>query len=97
MAQPNHYEDHWVAEYWSAAQRRWVLVDAQLDDLQCAALQPDFDPLDVPRDRFIVGGAAWQMCRSGQADPERFGIFDMRGLGFIRGDFLRDVAALNRV
>ncbi len=94
---PNHYEDHWVAEYWNAAQGRWVLVDAQLDEFQCREMQVSFDPLDVPRDQFIVGGRAWQMCRSGAADPDSFGIFDMRGLGFIRGDFIRDVAALNKV
>jgi hypothetical protein len=94
---PDHYEDHWVTEYWNAGQERWILVDSQLDDLQCKALRIPFDPLDVPRDQFIVGGRAWQMCRSGQADPDSFGIFDMHGLGFVRGDFVRDVAALNKV
>jgi hypothetical protein len=94
---PNHYEDHWVAEYWNAAQKRWILVDAQLDALQCDVKKIPFIPLDVPRDQFIVGGKAWQMCRSGQAQADQFGIFDMRGLGFVRGDFIRDVAALNKV
>jgi hypothetical protein len=94
---PNHYEDHWVAEYWKADEQRWVLVDAQLDAFQCEALKVPFNPLDVPRDHFIVGGLAWQLCRSGQADSESFGIFDMHGLGFVRGDFIRDVAALNKV
>ncbi len=72
-------------------------MDAQLDAFQCEQLKIEFDPLDVPRDQFIVGGQAWQMCRSGRADPDRFGIFDLRGLGFVRGDFVRDVAALNKV
>jgi hypothetical protein len=94
---PNHYEDHWVAEYWNASKARWVLVDAQLDAFQCEALKIPFDPLDVPRDRFIVGGRAWQMCRREGANPDLFGIFDMKGLGFIRGDFIRDVASLNKV
>ena len=94
---PNHFEDHWVAEYWNAEQDRWVLVDAQIDDLQRQALGLTFDPLDVPRDQFITGGLAWQMCRAGQADPDAFGIFDMHGLGFVMGDFVRDVAALNRM
>jgi hypothetical protein len=94
---PNHFEDHWVTEYWNPEQARWVLVDAQLDALQCAALKPGFDPLDVPRDQFLVAGQAWQMCRRGQADPEQFGIFDMHGLGFIRGNLVRDLAALNKV
>ncbi len=94
---PNHYEDHWVAEYWNAEQQRWVLVDAQLDALQREVMQIPFNPLDVPRDQFIVGGKAWQMARSGAADPDNFGIFDMRGLGFIRGNLVRDLAALNRM
>jgi Transglutaminase-like superfamily len=94
---PDHYEDHWVGEYWSTALGRWVLVDAQLDALQCDKLAIPFNPLDVPRDQFIVGGKAWQMCRARQADPDKFGIFDMHGLWFVRGDFARDVAALNKV
>lgn len=94
---PNHYEDHWVTEYWNETEQRWVLVDAQLDELQQNVLEPQFDTLDVPRDQFIVGGAAWKMCRSGQADPDQFGIFDMHGIDFVKGDFIRDVAALNKV
>lgn len=74
-----------------------MLVDAQLDAFQCTEMKITFDPLDVPRDQFIVGGRAWQMARSGQVDPERFGIFDMHGLGFVRGNLVRDVAALNKV
>jgi hypothetical protein len=94
---PNHYEDHWVCEYWNEAEQRWLLVDAQLDEVQRDVLKISFNPLDVPRDQFIVGGAAWKMCRSGGADPDRFGIFDMHGIDFVKGDFIRDVAALNKV
>jgi hypothetical protein len=94
---PGHYEDHWVCEYWNGVAQRWLLVDAQLDELQCNVLKIPFNPLDVPRDQFIVGGAAWKMCRSGQADPDQFGIFDMHGMDFVKGDFLRDMAALNKV
>lgn len=94
---PGHYEDHWVAEFWDAGQGRWRLVDAQLDAFQRDALGIPFDPLDVPRDQFIVGGQAWKMCRSGQADPDTFGIFDMHGLWFVWGNLLRDLAALNKM
>jgi hypothetical protein len=94
---PDHYEDHWVAEYWNADEGRWILVDAQMDALQREALDLSFDPLDVPRDQFITGGRAWQMARAGEADPETFGIHDMHGLWFIRGNLARDVAALNKV
>jgi len=94
---PNHFEDHWVTEYWDQSSARWVLVDAQLDTLQAERLKIGFDPLDVPRNQFIVGGQAWQLCRSGQQDPALFGIFDMNGLGFVRGNLVRDLAALNKM
>ena len=94
---PGHFEDHWVCEYWNAMDGRWVLVDAQIDDVQRAKVQPDFDLLDVPRDRFVIAGDAWARCRAGDADPSTFGIFDMRGLWFIAGNLLRDLAALNNM
>lgn len=88
------YMDHWVIEYWNREQERWVMVDSQLDEYQRGILQPEFDYLDVPPDRFITGGSAWTMCRLGEADPSTFGIFDMSGMNFIRGDMMRDLAAL---
>lgn len=97
---PGRFEDHWVCEYWNAAQSRWVLVDAQLDSIQRKALGIDFDPLDVPHDRFIIAGDAWRMCRSGRADAERFGLTyvpGLRGLWFIGGNVIRDLASLNRM
>jgi hypothetical protein len=51
----------------------------------------------VPRDRFLVAGNAWAKCRAGQADPSRFGIqfAGLRGLWFVAGSIVRDLAALN--
>jgi hypothetical protein len=95
--EPGKYIDHWVCEVWNADAGRWARVDAQLDALQRRALQIQFDPCDVPHDQFLAGGRAWQLCRAGQADPETFGIFDMWGLWFIRGDLVRDVASLNKM
>ena len=95
--QPHHYGDHWVCEYWEADDQRWVMVDAQLDPLQCQVLEIQFDPLDVPPDQFLRAGKAWLMCRAGQADPDRFGIFDMHGMWFIRGNVVRDLLSLNRI
>ena len=94
---PGHFYDHWVCEYWNAAQMRWVRVDAQLDDVQQAMLKVDFDVLDVPHDRFVIAGDAWMQCRAGEANPAQFGIFDMHGLWFIAGNLVRDVAALNNM
>jgi hypothetical protein len=91
------HEDHWVCEYWNAERNRWTLVDAQLDDFQRRKLGIWFNSLDVPRDQFIVAGKAWLSCRNGESDPDSYGIFDMHGLWFIRGNLVRDVAALNKV
>lgn len=87
--------DHWVTEYWNEDRGRWVLVDSQLDAHQRALFKVDFDPLDVPRDRFLVAGDAWARCRKGEADPQAFGILDMFGLWFIASNVIRDSAALN--
>lgn len=42
-------------------------------------------------------GEAWRLCRAGQADPDLFGIFDLQGLWFIRGNVVRDLAPLNKM
>jgi transglutaminase superfamily protein len=96
---PGFFEDHWLCEYWNDAEARWVLVDPQFDDVWQKQLKIDHDVLDVPRDRFLVAADAWLQCRSGAADPSRFGIFkgDLRGLWFIATDLIHDAAALNRV
>jgi len=94
---PNHYEDHWICEYWNSSAERWVMIDAQLDPFQCEKLKIGFDPLDLPDGAFITGGYAWRMCRSGLEDANKFGIFDMKGLWFIQGDLIRDFLALNKI
>ena len=90
---PPRFEDHWACEVWDEARESWRLVDAQLDTVQREALKTPFDPLDVPRTQFLVAGDAWQRCRSGRADPQSFGILDLRGLWFVRGNVVRDLAA----
>ncbi len=94
---PEHFEDHWVCEYWNTDENLWIMVDSQLDSLQVEALDIRFDPLDVPSDQFVTGGRAWQMCREGIADPYQFGIFDMHGWWFIWGNVIRDFLALNKI
>ncbi len=92
--EPSRFVDHWVCEVWDDARGSWVLIDAQLDARQRDAFRIPFDPLDVPRTQFLVAGDAWQRCRSGRADPESFGILDLRGQWFVRGNLVRDLAAL---
>jgi hypothetical protein len=95
--EPGKFIDHWVAEYWDAAASRWARVDAQVDEVQLSFFGVDFDVLDVPHDRFLIAGDAWERCRSGAADPSAFGILDLRGLWFVAGNVVRDAAALNNM
>jgi hypothetical protein len=94
---PGHFEDHYLCQYWHAAENRWVLVDAQLDDFQRQALNIGFDPYDLPEGLFLPGGKAWQVCREGRFDPELFGIFDVRNMWFIGCDTIYDALALNKL
>jgi hypothetical protein len=95
--QPGKYVDHWVAEYWNAGESRWVQVDAQLDSLQRQATKADFDPLDTPRDRFLVAGDVWRQYRAGKIDASTCGIAHMWGDWFIRGNHALDVGSLQRM
>ena len=92
--EPSRFTDHWVCEVWDRTRSAWRQVDAQLDAEQREACGIDFDPLDVPRDRFLLAGEAWQACRQEHANPKDFGILELRGLWFVRGNVIRDLAAL---
>jgi hypothetical protein len=61
------------------------------------AIKPTFDLFDVPRDRFVVAGDAWARCRMGELDPDVCGIMHMKGMWFVAGNVLRDVASLNNM
>lgn len=93
------FEDHWVCEYFDAAQQRWVLADAQVDELQRGWFGIGFDLADVPRDQFVVAGQAWDACRAGAADPARFGLSlaGESGDWWIAGNLMRDAAALRNL
>lgn len=94
--------DHVVTEYWTE-DRGWLLADSQLTDpVVTAHWNADFDPMDVPRDRFLVAGEAWQAIREGRADQETFGLHPPHegpfwGEWFVAGNIRLDLAALNKV
>ena len=94
---PDHFEDHWVCQYWKAEENRWVIVDAQLDSLQRSVLGTAFDTTDIPEGLFLPAGRGWQMCRAGKADPETFGFGKWHGMWFIRGNLIRDLLSLNKI
>lgn len=83
---------------------RDLVIDAELgDDHADPNDGARVDPLDVPRDRFLVAGRAWQLCRRGEADPETFlvapelDIPDTRSWPYLRHNVVHDLAALNKV
>ncbi|WP_369171520.1 transglutaminase domain-containing protein [Streptomyces sp. R28] len=97
-----HY-DHVVTEYWDEKRGAWLLADAQLaDPVITGNWNADFDPMDVPRDRFLVAGEAWQAIRAGDADQRTFGLHAPEegpfwGERFVAGNIRLDLAALNKV
>ncbi|MEU9383555.1 transglutaminase-like domain-containing protein [Streptomyces sp. NPDC048279] len=86
------HDDHWVTEY-QRPDGGWRLADAQVS---ADVYDVPFDPLDVPRDRFVVAGRAWRACRAGEADPGTFGVWadpGLRGLWLVRHNLVLDLAA----
>jgi hypothetical protein len=93
---PDYYIDHVMVEVWDEADGRWIRVDPQI----AAGVFP-FDVQDMPSDKFILAGRAWQMCREEGANPDLFGLGpdgpdDAKGWSFIQSRLLQDVAALNK-
>ncbi|MGW2519404.1 transglutaminase domain-containing protein [Streptomyces sp. NPDC001617] len=95
--------DHVVTEYRDEQRGAWLLADAQLADPSVTARwKTAFDPMDVPRDRFLVAGEAWQAIRAGEADQRSFGLHPPEegpfwGERFVAGNIRLDLAALNKV
>ncbi|UGT62575.1 transglutaminase-like domain-containing protein [Nocardia asteroides] len=93
--------DHEVAEVWDADRARWRLVDPELDDGHTGPDGTRIDPLDLIPDQFVPAGAAWQLCRTGNADPARFvvdpglDIPETHGMPQIAHNLVHDLAALN--
>jgi hypothetical protein len=65
-----------------------------------------FNPLQLTERDFLVAGEAWLECRKNGnnpekfgigCDPKKFGLETLHGLWFIRGNLLRDFAALNKI
>lgn len=91
---PGLFLDHWVVEYRDSVQDRWVRVDPEILGFEFVTT-----PDDLRDGEFFTGGEAWIMCRSGLGDPASFGVDgfpDNFGIGEIRGNLIRDLAALNK-
>ncbi len=91
--QPGQGLDHWIVEY-RDEDHRWVRVDAEV--LGQSVLE---HPEDLPPGAFLSGGEAWSAYREGRIDAATFGVYKTENFGpaEIRGNAIRDLAALNKV
>jgi hypothetical protein len=91
--QPGQGLDHWITEYWHSADARSVRVDTQHLESGFVAHPEDLQPGE-----FLTGGEAWPSYRAGQVDATHFGVFGTQNWGpaEIRGNVIRDLAALNK-
>lgn len=100
---PDVFNDHAIAEVWDTRDERWRLVDPQIgDEHRDPTDGACIDPVDIPRDRFLVAGAAWESCKSGQLEPSVCIVHPdidtpfMRGWPYLAHNLVFDLAALNR-
>jgi Transglutaminase-like superfamily len=92
------YGDHWVVEYWSVANRRWQLIDAELDLATRQEHDITFDPTDIPRDQLLMAATAWQRGRSDDAVWRWFGSHPGdASRTYVAGQLLRDASSLIRL
>jgi Transglutaminase-like superfamily len=91
--QPGLALDHWVVEYQDDG-RRWVRVDAQVLGQHVVD-----HPEDLPPGAFLSGGEAWSAYREDRIDAATCGVHGTENFGpaEIRGNAIRDLAALNKV
>ncbi|MFC0628663.1 transglutaminase-like domain-containing protein [Kribbella deserti] len=89
---PERSFDHWILEYHDG--ERWIRIDAEHLGHGYVA-----NPADLAPGEFLTGGEAWTLYRAGKVDPMTFGVVGTDhawGPGEIRGNVIRDLAALNK-
>lgn len=92
--QPNQGLDHWITEYWDDHAARWIRIDSEILG-QSILTHPE----DLTPGEFLSGGEAWSALRRGEIDAATFGVYGTENWGAaeIRGNAVKDLAALNKV
>lgn len=92
--QPGQGLDHWITEYWDDSGSRWIRIDAEILGQTVLPHPQDLRPED-----FLTGGEAWSAYRRGEIDAAHFGVHGSQNWGpaEIRGNAVKDLAALNKV
>ena len=91
--QPGQGLDHWITEFRNG-DGRWVRIDSEV--LGGTVLD---HPEDLRSGEFLSGGEAWAAFRRGEIDAAQFGVYGTGNWGAaeIRGNAVKDLAALNKV
>jgi hypothetical protein len=86
--------DHWITEYGHEQDKRWVRIDSEILGQSIVAAPEDLRP-----GQFLTGGEAWKAFRDGHIDAAQFGVYGTANWGpaEIRGNTIKDLAALNKV
>lgn len=98
---PGWFEDHWICEYWHRKEKRWVQVDAQMDEFWKKRLCLDslkINTLDLKNGQFFYGSELWQLFREDKVSGDICGfslIPNFYGPWYIRGNMVRDFFSLN--
>ena len=92
---PPTFLDHWVTEYWRSEEQRWVRIDSEILGLPFVS-----EPDDLKAGEFLSGGEAWMLCARDGIDANLFGVDGVPenfGIGEVRGNAVRDLAAMNKL
>lgn len=86
--------DHWITEYRHEKDGRWIRIDSEILGKDILA-----EPENLRPGQFLSGGEAWTAFREGRIDAAQFGVYGTANWGpaEIRGNAVKDLAALNKV
>ncbi|MDH3215508.1 MAG: hypothetical protein OEN01_04345 [Candidatus Krumholzibacteria bacterium] len=89
----NKCVEHWVAEYWNDAQRRWQLLDANNTFLKAMS---DIDVgFNLPRRHFEYAFESWKKMRNiDDFNPDQYAEWPQDGRSHIRSQLLWDFYSL---
>lgn len=92
--QPDQGLDHWITEYRDDNVDRWVRIDSEILGHTVVT-----HPEELAPGQFLTGGEAWTAFRQGEIDAETFGVYGTENWGAaeIRGNTVKDLAALNKI
>lgn len=60
--------DHWINQYWSEPENRWITIDVD----GSLSLKEKFDPYDMPNRKFDFPADVWLGIRTGKLDSKHF-------------------------